>query len=138
MSALSPSAEAIAERLAELVAERVVEDAARRVMELLREQDDFALGQLVDATTVARELGVSRDTVYRRARELGAIRLGDGPRSRLRFDLARARDGWAACSSGRRSEPPEPRSAKPKRRRSPNGRAGRNRQLLPVRGEDAA
>jgi len=137
VTALSPSAEAIAERLAELVAERVVEDAARRVMELLREQDHLAVGQLVDAATVARELGVSRDTVYAHANELGAIRLGDGPRSRMRFDLARARDGWAACSTGRRSERPEPRIVKPKPRRSPNGGAGRNRQLLPVRGENA-
>ena len=78
VSALSPSAEAIAARMAELVAERVVEDAARRVTELLREQDNLPLGQLVDAATVARELGLSRDTVYAHADELGA----DPPRRR--------------------------------------------------------
>lgn len=43
--------------------------------------------QLVDAATLADRLGFTRDYVYRHAAELGALRFGDGPRARLRFDL---------------------------------------------------
>jgi hypothetical protein len=66
--------------LADRLAERVVE----RIAEMLVERD--AAPALLDATQVARILGVSRATVYERADELGAIRIGDGPRPRLRFD----------------------------------------------------
>jgi hypothetical protein len=38
---------------------------------------------------VARRLGISRATVYAKANQLGAIRLGSGKRARLRFDPAR-------------------------------------------------
>jgi hypothetical protein len=43
--------------------------------------------QLLSATEVAKALGVERSWVYEHAIELGAIRIGDGPRPRLRFDL---------------------------------------------------
>lgn len=43
---------------------------------------------LVDATAVASYLGVQREWVYEHADELGALRLGSGPRARLRFDPA--------------------------------------------------
>ncbi len=46
---------------------------------------------LVDAATVARELGVSREYVYRHAARLGGVKLGDEPTDLLRFDLARVR-----------------------------------------------
>jgi hypothetical protein len=36
-------------------------------------------------------LNVSLDYVYARAADLGAMRLGDGPKARLRFDLRSAR-----------------------------------------------
>jgi hypothetical protein len=50
-------------------------------------------GQLVDVNTVARTTGMSVRWVYDHADELGAIKAGDGPRPRLRFDpsLVRAR-----------------------------------------------
>jgi hypothetical protein len=68
-------------------------------------------GQLVDAATLARALGVDRSWVYARAAELGAIRLGKGTRGvPLRFDLERARE---ACSSV--SEPQAPPRARPRR-----------------------
>jgi hypothetical protein len=44
--------------------------------------------RFVDARCVARTYGVGRDFVYAHADELGAVRLGTGPRARLRFDLA--------------------------------------------------
>jgi hypothetical protein len=44
---------------------------------------------LVDARDLADELGVARDWVYANAERLGGVRLGDGPRARLRFDAER-------------------------------------------------
>jgi hypothetical protein len=46
-------------------------------------------GRYIDAAEVARRYGVDRGWVYAHAEELGALRLGDGPRPRLRFDPAR-------------------------------------------------
>jgi hypothetical protein len=64
----------------------LVEAIARRVVELLRTHEPREHPtRLVDAATLARELGVERDWVYANAERLGAIRLG-GPRGRLRFD----------------------------------------------------
>jgi hypothetical protein len=45
-------------------------------------------GGLLTASEVADALHVTRGWVYAHADELGAIQLGDGPRPRLRFDLA--------------------------------------------------
>lgn len=61
---------------------------------------------LVDARQLAHELGVSLDFVYSHARELGGMRLGTGPRARIRFDLDRARrslEGKSGDTIGRRS-----------------------------------
>jgi len=54
---------------------------------------------LVDAATLAGLLGVSRAYVYEHATDLGALRLGDGPRARLRFDPDRARAGLVGTPS---------------------------------------
>ena len=43
-------------------------------------------GGLLTASEVAVAFNVTRGWVYAHADELGAIRLGDGPRPRLRFD----------------------------------------------------
>lgn len=43
---------------------------------------------LMTATEVATIFNVARSWVYEHAEELGVIRLGDGPRPRLRFDPA--------------------------------------------------
>jgi hypothetical protein len=45
--------------------------------------------RLLTAAQVAETLGVTRDAVYARADELGAVRIGRGPRPRLRFPLER-------------------------------------------------
>jgi len=97
---------------------------ADRVAERLRAAEPEPAGGLVDAATVAAELGVSRDTIYANAAQLGGVQIGDGPRPRWRFDLKRARSAW------RRSADPERMT--PRRRRSANGRA----DLLPVHGAD--
>ena len=59
---------------------------------------------LVDAAQLAAELGVSRDWVYEHAGELGALRLGNGPKARLRFDPVAARAALA-CWGSERSHP---------------------------------
>jgi hypothetical protein len=64
----------------------LVEAIAVRVVELLGDgAPREATGGYIDASALARELGVERDWVYSHAEALGAIRLG-GPHGRLRFD----------------------------------------------------
>jgi hypothetical protein len=43
---------------------------------------------LLTAAEVATRFSVDRSWVYAHARELGVVRIGDGPRPRLRFDPA--------------------------------------------------
>lgn len=75
------------------VSERAVEAIARRVVELLRSEPPRPAAapageRLLTAAEVARWWGVERSWVYQHALRLGVIRLGDGPRPRLRFDPA--------------------------------------------------
>ena len=82
------------------------------------------MAPLVDAATVACELGVSRDFVYRNAGRFGAVKLGDSPKAPLRFDLARIRQSLtpvAPLESGAVAVS----ATRPRRSRVP---------LLPVRG----
>lgn len=97
--------------------EQLVELAAERAAEKLR-GDNPQHTELVDAATVARHLGVHRDTVYAHADELGARRAGEGERPRLRFDLETALDAWPTIG--------EPRRTTPRRRQHRGG------DLLPV------
>jgi hypothetical protein len=46
------------------------------------------------ARRVADHYAVTRDFVYEHANELAGIRLGSGPRPRLRFDPATVRERW--------------------------------------------
>jgi hypothetical protein len=63
--------------------------ASWKVVEIVRARST-TFG-LVDARELAEELGASTDYVYAHATELGAMRLGAGPKARIRFDLDRAR-----------------------------------------------
>lgn len=98
---------------------------AGRIAKLLTEEGPSKHG-LMSATEVARELNVGRQWVYEHARELGALRLGKGPRARLRFDLETV---FAAtvCLASKQSDGrnPSPRAKsvskpEPSRRRLPN------------------
>jgi hypothetical protein len=105
--------DALADRIADRVADRI---ASR----LLEAHDGAAPGAplgavlggreelpaLVDAKTVAAALGVTRSTVCEYADRLGARRLGDGPRPRLRFDLAEAVAAWSRGVAGGGSDEP--------------------------------
>jgi hypothetical protein len=63
----------------------IVEEIAQRVADLLRTDLGIA-SRFLTPTQVAERFAVSRKWVYDHAEELGATRLGPGPRARLRFD----------------------------------------------------
>ena len=113
---------AAVERLAVRVAELLEQPLLEALEARLAERDD---GALVDAATVANALGLSRSTVYEHADELGAIRLGNGDKPRLRFDLERAKAGVR----GLQEESPEPARTSRSRRTRPS-----TAPLLPIRG----
>ena len=66
---------------------RLVDPVARRVVEVMHEQGLVQprpkANVLLDAE-LAKQLGVTRTWVYQHADELGARRIGNGPRPRLR------------------------------------------------------
>ncbi len=96
-----------------------IDAVARRVVELLGTAD-AADPLWVDAAEVARRFGVARSWVYAQAARLGAVRLGHGPRARLRFDphVLAPRARRVASRAG---PCPAPRTSRP----SPNHRARR-------------
>ena len=72
------------EQAIDAIASRVAE----QLLELLTDRDPRPQRSeevLVDASELAAHLGVSRKWVYQHAHELGAKRLGNGPRPRVRF-----------------------------------------------------
>src|SRR4051812_18274426 len=101
---------------------RFVDAIARRVVELLEgggsadvNAVDDSSGACLTVSQVAARYRVSRSWVYAHKRELGAIRLVDGPRARLRFDPKVVAEGIAAFA---RSEvPAEPPGKRPRQRR---------------------
>ncbi len=78
----------------------IAERAAHRVVQLLRRPGPGPY-QLLDPKELATALNVSLDYVYAHAADLGAMRLGDGPKARLRFDLQSAQTAMRA-----RKQPP--------------------------------
>lgn len=81
--------------------EEIAERAAYRVVQLL-ERPGPSVYQLLDPKELARALNVSLDYVYAHAVDLGAMRLGDGPKARLRFDLQTAQSAMRARKQPRR------------------------------------
>jgi hypothetical protein len=68
-------------------------------------------GELWTARRVAVHYSVGVHFIYAHADDLGAIRLGAGPRPRLRFDPAVVRERWASVNAlppvaRRRRRPP--------------------------------
>lgn len=96
----------------------------QRIVDVLVGEDE----PLLNATQLAARLGVARAWVYDHAAELGAVRLGAGPRARLRFDPITVAE---RLSGDRRTV--RPRTARPRRAatvallpiKSPTGRRGR-------------
>jgi phage tail tape-measure protein len=85
---------------------------------------------VVDAKQLAAMLGVTPGFVYEHSAELGAMRLGDGPRARLRFDVQRAREAMTMRAPAT-PEPPRRRS------RRPPSATSSSAPLLPIRGGEA-
>lgn len=80
--------------------EEDIEAIAARVAHLMGAARPSGL-RLLDPKELAAELHVSVDYVYAHAVDLGAMRLGNGPKARLRFDLNAARQAMQA-----RKQPP--------------------------------
>jgi hypothetical protein len=110
--------------LADLVAERVIAGLA----EDRAPGDD---GRLLTAGEVARRFGVSPEWVRENAARLSVVRLGDGPRPRLRFDPERVADALSVRSVRGRSDAPD-RPPERVSRRTRSRRSGKRTGLLPV------
>jgi hypothetical protein len=103
-----------------------VEAIAARVVELLRPESH--VGHHVDTTSLATILGVSGDWVREHAGELGAIRVGDGPKGALRFEVRRIR---AALEQRRLVRQLNPEARRPRATRRVAGV-----ELLPLPDDD--
>jgi len=119
--AIDPHAPTVAE-----LSPRCIEAIAARVIELLHEhtRDLQHPESLIDVAELARRTGLSRTWIYEHARELGAIRLGDGPKARLRFNPDTVKRLLER-------EPPPRVEPAPARRRRPI-RPMTNIELLPI------
>lgn len=113
-----------------------VEAIARRMAELFCERARPISRPLVDALTVARALGVQRETVYNHQNLLG-VRRGPGKRGRLRFDLDEAVEAWASREDNRGSATDESGSTPRGRRRRKHKSGPGDAQLLPIRGRES-
>ena len=91
-----------------------IEQIARRVAEVVGATHAHPGPKYVDASDLARMLGVDRDWIYANARRLGAVRLTE-PRGRLRFDMGRVAEVLS---------PPEPQG-RPTRRAPARRRSSR-------------
>lgn len=101
-----------------------VNAVAERVVQLLRKES--ASPDLIDVAEVARRFSLSPDYVYRHAAELGVVKIGSGPKARLRFDPHKVVEALSG-SSGEESQP--------KREAVRSVRRERGVTLLPIRGE---
>jgi hypothetical protein len=93
--------------------------------------------RLLTVAELAEWLAVERSYVYEHAAELGALRLGTGPRARLRFDLEEVR-ARLTCPAGRGSQEPETPVGMPKRRPRRRRRMGTTVRSVPIQGRIGA
>jgi hypothetical protein len=100
-------------RLTQADVEAIAECVVEQMREVLGPQLWFGLA---DAAEVARRLRVHENWVYAHAGELGVIRLGEGEKARLRFDLERVAKTLGIEPGPRRRGP-----GRPRRHRLPEG-----------------
>ena len=121
-----------------------VEAVAQRVADLLRDEARESVGRrLVDATTLAAELGVRRSWVYEHAEDLQPVRLGKGSKPRLRFDVLAIQATLAAQNLTEPRTRPSVETAKSPTRAPRRTRDGRRPKptvgrVLAVRPRDAS
>lgn len=110
---------------------QTVEVLALKVVEIL-EARGLQKRQLVSAAELAQMFGIERSWVYAHAIELGAVKLGEGKKPRLRFDPE-----VAARVLRRVGEVPvaDPPTRSGERADRPGGRRERG-ELLPIRGDE--
>jgi hypothetical protein len=127
-----PSRSVVALRAAEDLLDALADRVAERLVVRLEGLTPAPFEELVDAREIARVTGRSRGWVYEHASELGAVRLGAGPRPRLAFSPTRVAAHVQAASEPRTPTPlpihPQPRQ----RRRA--GRTSTSVELLPIHG----
>ena len=111
------------DRLADLLAERL----ALRLSGLTPVRAE----PLVDAAEIARLHGKTRSWVYAHAAELGAVRLGSGPRPRLAFSPTRVAERLEKVDQP--ATAPLPEAPQRRRRRQRAGRTASGALLLHVR-----
>lgn len=102
-----------------------IEAIAQRVAELVRDPETV---QFIDAEEVAHRFGVSREWVYAHAEELGAVRVGEGPRPRLRFDVKKVSERFGSLAGSR----------EPQRENRSAVRWGGDLELLPIKDDTPA
>jgi hypothetical protein len=98
---------------------QAVEQIAIRVAQLLRrdqvQRETSAAPSWMTAKELAHHLKLNPAWVYEHAEELGAIRTGDGPKARMRFDLHTATQALRR----HRKQPATPASGGPARTPTP-------------------
>lgn len=104
---------------------------ARQVAALLR--DEPQAPRLLTAEQVAERFGLTAAWIREHATELGALRLGDGPRPRLRFAADTVADALNACCRNRTYGDPDPPEFSPETADRGAGRADTRTSSLPVR-----
>lgn len=101
------------------IVDRVSDAIVERVVEAIKADGIIPHGRAtipwLDAKQVAELLGVERDWVYEHAEELGALKIGTGPRPRLRFPPQ------IPDAQGRNRTSAEPSGQPAKRRSKPGG-----------------
>jgi hypothetical protein len=121
--------------LADELADRLAGQVADQVAARLEGVSPGRREALIDAQEVARLTGRTREWVYDHQGELGAIRLGSGPKPRLGFDPAQV------LAHMERVDDPAPVTmppvAKPSRRRQRAGRTAAGAELLRIRGHES-
>jgi hypothetical protein len=107
----------MARRVAVELTPQTIDQIAVRVAQLLRHQQSTQtnaenVGWLT-VSQLARHLNLNRTWIYEHADELGAIRVGKGPKARIRFDLhtatAALRQNQATRAPLQTSKPRRPR-----------------------------
>jgi hypothetical protein len=113
---------------------QAVEQIAIRVAQLLRHErpqsGPSATPTWMTAKELAHHLKLNPAWVYEHAEELGAIRTGDGPKARMRFDLHTATQ---ALRRHQKQSTPVPASGSPRRRPQRPGVYPADTPLLQVR-----
>ena len=101
---------------------QAVEQVANRVAALLqRQQHNQQQAQtreptgMLTVSELAQHLHLHRAWVYEHADELGAIRVGNGPKARIRFDLHTAKGALQRQQAGRGPAPAPPKPRTPRR-----------------------